>query len=73
MNSVQVGNKVDAWVYNGVVAYAKRTAGESGKVGDVCVIKAIGSNIEGDKVKIVDFDGKESIVAYDTEDLLKKG
>ena len=68
MNSVQVGNKVDAWVYNGVVAYAKRTAGESGKVGDVCVIKAIGSNIEGDKVKIVDFDGKESIVAYDTED-----
>ena len=68
LNSVQVGNKVDAWVYNGVVAYAKRTAGESGKVGDVCVIKAIGSNIEGDKVKIVDFDGKESIVAYDTED-----
>ena len=68
MNSVQVGNKVDAWVYNGVVAYAKRTAGESGKVGDVCVIKAIGSNIEGDKVKIVDFDGKESIVAYDTDD-----
>ena len=68
MNSVQVGNKVDAWVYNGVVAYAKRTAGESGNVGDVCVIKAIGSNIEGDKVKIVDFDGKESIVAYDTED-----
>ena len=68
MNSVQVGNKIDAWVYNGVVAYAKRTAGESGKVGDVCVIKAIGSNIEGDKVKIVDFDGKESIVAYDTED-----
>ena len=67
MNSVQVGNKVDAWVYNGVVAYAKRTAGESGKVGDVCVIKAIGSNIEGDKVKIVDFDGKESIVAYDTD------
>ena len=68
MNSVQVGNKVDAWVYNGVVAYAKRTAGESGKVGDICVIEAIGSNIEGDKVKIVDFEGKESIVAYDTED-----
>ena len=67
MNSVQVGNKVDAWVYNGVVAYAKRTAGESGKVGDVCVIKAMGSNIEGDKVKIVDFDGKESIVTYDTD------
>ena len=68
MNSVQVGNKVDAWVYNGVVAYAKRTAGESGNVGDICVIEAIGSNIEGDKVKIVDFDGKESIVAYDTDD-----
>ena len=68
MNSVQVGNKIDAWVYNGVVAYAKRTAGESGNVGDICVIEAIGSNIEGDKVKIVDFDGKESIVAYDTDD-----
>ena len=67
MNSVVAGNKVDAWVYNGVVAYAKRTAGEAGNVGDVCVIKAIGSNIEGDKVKIVDFDGKESIVAYDTD------
>ena len=68
MNSVVAGNKVDAWVYNGVVAYAKRTAGEAGNVGDVCVIKAIGSNIEGDKVKIVDFNDKESIVAYDTED-----
>ena len=67
MNSVQVGNKVDAWVYNGVIAYAKRTAGESGTVGDVCVISAIGSNIEGKKVKIVTFDGKESIVAYDDE------
>ena len=68
MNSVVAGNKVDAWVYNGVVAYAKRTAGEAGNVGNVCVIKAIGSNIEGDKVKIVDFNDKESIVAYDTED-----
>ena len=67
MNSIQVGNKVDAWVYNGVIAYAKRTAGESGTVGDVCVISAIGSNIEGKKVKIVTFDGKESIVAYDDE------
>ena len=68
MNSVVAGNKVDAWVYNGVVVYAKRTAGEAGNVGNVCVIKAIGSNIEGDKVKIVDFNDKESIVAYDTED-----
>ena len=67
MNSIQVGNKVDAWVYNGVIAYAKRTAGESGTVGNVCVISAIGSNIEGKKVKIVTFDGKESIVAYDDE------
>ena len=67
MNSVVAGNKVDAWVYNGVVAYAKRTAGEAGNVGDVCVIKAIGSNIEGKKVKIATFDGKESIVAYDTD------
>ena len=71
MNSVVAGNKVDAWVYNGVVAYAKRTSGEAGNVGDICVIKAMGSNIEGDKVKIVDFNGKESIVVYDT-DLSKK-
>ena len=68
MNSIQVGNTVDAWVYNGTVAYAKRTAGESGNVGDICVITAMGSNIEGNKVKILTFDGKETIVTYDDED-----
>ena len=68
MNSVVAGNKVDAWVYNGVVAYAKRTSGESGTIGDICVITAKGSNIEGDKVKIATFDGKETIVTYDDDD-----
>ena len=68
MNSVVAGNKVDAWVYNGVVAYAKRTSGESGTIGDICVITAKGTNIEGDKVKIATFDGKETIVTYDDDD-----
>ena len=68
MNSVAAGNKVDAWVYNGVVAYAKRTSGESGTIGDICVITAKGTNIEGDKVKIATFDGKETIVTYDDDD-----
>ena len=68
MNSVVAGNKVDAWVYNGVVAYAKRTSGESGTIGDICVITAKGSNIDGDKVKIATFDGKETIVTYDDDD-----
>ena len=67
MNSVVAGNKVDAWVYNGVVAYAKRTSGESGTIGDICVITAKGSNIDGDKVKIATFDGKETIVTYDDD------
>ena len=73
MNSIQVGNKVDAWVCNGTVAYAKRTAGESGNVGDICVITAMGSNIEGNKVKILTFDGKETIVTYDDENHASDG
>ena len=73
MNSVAAGNKVDAWVYNGVVAYAKRTSGESGDVGDICVISAIGSNIEGKKVKIATFDGKETVVPYDEDDYSGEG
>ena len=68
MNGVKAGTTVDAWVYNGVVAYAKRSTGENATLSDICVVVAKGSNLEGDKVKILKLDGSSSeIVSIDTD------
>ena len=68
MNGVKAGTTIDAWVYNGVVAYAKRSTGENATLSDVCVVIATGSNLEGDKVKILKMDSSSAeIVTIDTD------
>ena len=67
-NSVQPGTTVDAWVYNGVVVYAKRSTGENATLSDVCVVIAQGTNLQGDQAKILKMDGTSAeIVTIDTD------
>ena len=69
MNSVKSGDTVDAYAVNGVVYYAKRTSGENSTLSDVAVVLAVGSDIQGDKVKILKLDntGKTEIVDIDND------
>lgn len=53
MNSVKSGDTVDAYTINGVVFYAKRTSGENASLSDVAIVLAVGSDIQGDKAKIL--------------------
>lgn len=67
MHGVKAGDVIDAWVYNGVIAYAKRSSGENATLADVCVVLAKGQNIEGDKVKVLKLDTSTTeIVTMDT-------
>ena len=69
MNSVKSGDTVDAYAVNGVVYYAKRTSGENATLSDVAVVLAVGSDIQGDKVKLLKLDntGKTEIVDIDND------
>ena len=69
MNSVKSGDTVDSYVVNGVVYYAKRTSGENATLSDVAVVLAVGSDIQGDKVKLLKLDntGKTEIVDIDND------
>ena len=69
MNSVKSGDTVNAYAVNGVVYYAKRTSGENSTLSDVAVVLAKGSDIQGDKVKILKLDntGKTEIVDIDND------
>ena len=69
MNSVKSGDTVDAYAVNGVVYYAKRTSGENSTLSDVAVVLAKGSDIQGDKVKLLKLDntGKTEIVDIDND------
>ena len=69
MNSVKSGDTVDSYVVNGVVYYAKRTSGENSTLSDVAVVLAKGSDIQGDKVKLLKLDntGKTEIVDIDND------
>ena len=69
MNSVKSGDTVDAYAVNGVVYYAKRTSGENSTLSDVAVVLAVGSDIQGDKAKILKLDntGKTEIVDIDND------
>ena len=69
MNSVKSGDTVDAYAVNGVVYYTKRTSGENSTLSDVAVVLAKGSDIQGDKVKLLKLDntGKTEIVDIDND------
>ena len=60
MNSVKSGDTVDAYTINGVVFYAKRASGENASLSDVAIVLAVGSDIQGDKAKILKLDGTTS-------------
>ena len=62
MNSVKSGDTVDAYTINGVVFYAKRTSGENASLSDVAIVLAVGSDIQGDKAKILKLDGTTSTI-----------
>ncbi|MDR3767415.1 MAG: S-layer homology domain-containing protein, partial [Butyricicoccus sp.] len=57
MNSVQSGTTVNAYAVNGVVFYAKRASGENATLSDVAIVLAVGTDIQGDKAKILKLDG----------------
>ena len=67
MNSVKSGDTVNAYVVNGVAFYAKRTSGENSTLSDVAVVLAVGTDIQGDKAKILKLDktGSTEIVDID--------
>ncbi len=67
MNSAKSGDTVNAYVVNGVAFYAKRTSGENSTLSDVAVVLAVGSDIQGDKAKILKMDktGSTEIVDID--------
>ena len=69
MNSVKSGDTVNAYVVNGVAFYAKRTSGENSTLSDVAVVLAVGSDIQGDKAKILKLDktGSAEIVDIDND------
>ena len=67
MNSAKSGDTVNAYVVNGVAFYAKRTSGENSTLSDVAVVLAVGTDIQGDKAKILKLDktGSTEIVDID--------
>ena len=67
MNSAKSGDTVNAYVVNGVAFYAKRTSGENSTLSDVAVVLAVGTDIQGDKAKILKMDktGSTEIVDID--------
>ena len=69
MNSVKSGDTVNAYVVNGVAFYAKRTSGENSTLSDVAVVLAVGTDIQGDKAKILKLDktGSTEIVDIDND------
>ena len=69
MNSAKSGDTVNAYVVNGVAFYAKRTSGENSTLSDVAVVLAVGSDIQGDKAKILKMDktGSTEIVDIDND------
>ena len=69
MNSVKSGDTVNAYVVNGVAFYAKRASGENSTLSDVAVVLAVGSDIQGDKAKILKMDktGSTEIVDIDND------
>ena len=69
MNSVKSGDTVNAYVVNGVAFYAKRTSGENSTLSDVAVVLAVGTDIQGDKAKILKMDktGSTEIVDIDND------
>ena len=78
MNSVKSGDTVNAYVVNGVAFYAKRTSGENSTLSDVAVVLAVGTDIQGDKAKILKLDktGSTEIVDIDNDpgaDYVAKG
>ncbi|WP_122790805.1 S-layer homology domain-containing protein [Intestinibacillus sp. Marseille-P6563] len=68
MNSVKSGDTVDAYVVNGAVFYAKRSSGENATLSDVAIVLSIGTDIQGDKVKILKLDSNTTeIVDIDND------
>ena len=69
MNSVKSGDTVNAYVVNGVAFYAKRASGENSTLSDVAVVLAVGTDIQGDKAKILKMDktGSTEIVDIDND------
>ena len=69
MNSAKSGDTVNAYVVNGVAFYAKRASGENSTLSDVAVVLAVGSDIQGDKAKILKMDktGSTEIVDIDND------
>ena len=69
MNSAKSGDTVNAYVVNGVAFYAKRTSGENSTLSDVAVVLAVGTDIQGDKAKILKMDktGSTEIVDIDND------
>ncbi|MCI5690197.1 MAG: S-layer homology domain-containing protein, partial [Clostridiales bacterium] len=67
MNSVKAGDTVNAYTVNGVVFYAKRTSGENATLSDVAIVMAVGTDIQGDKVKILKLDGTTSTEIVDID------
>ena len=67
--SVKSGDTVNAYVVNGVAFYAKRTSGENSTLSDVAVVLAVGTDIQGDKAKILKMDktGSTEIVDIDND------
>ena len=67
MNSAKSGDTVNAYVVNGVAFYAKRSSGENSTLSDVAVVLAVGTDIQGDKAKILKLDktGSTEIVDID--------
>ncbi|MDR3766906.1 MAG: S-layer homology domain-containing protein [Butyricicoccus sp.] len=77
MNSAKSGDTVDAYVVNGAVFYAKRSSGENATLSDVAIVLSVGTDIQGDKVKILKLDGNTTeIVDIDNDpgsDYVAKG
>ena len=67
MNSAKSGDTVDSYVVNGVVYYAKRASGENSTLSDVAIVMAVGTDIQGDKVKILKLDGTTSTEIVDID------
>ena len=69
MNSAKSGDTVNAYVVNGVAFYAKRASGENSTLSDVAVVLAVGTDIQGDKAKILKMDktGSTEIVDIDND------
>ena len=67
MNSAKSGDTVDSYAVNGVVYYAKRASGENSTLSDVAIVLAVGTDIQGDKVKILKLDGTTATEIVDID------